>query len=75
MLPIYFKRTIFRKGLNVVSEENETIFEEDLNNTSHLYQKLMNRYNVDKGVKHDELSSKRFALIRHHFEPNYRFEK
>lgn len=69
--PYISREQYLEKGLNVVSEENETIFEEDLINTSDLYQKLMNRYNVDKGAKHDELSSKRFALIRHHFEPNY----
>lgn len=65
------KNQYLEKGLNVVSEENETLFEEELNNASFLFQKFMNRYNVDKGAKHDDLSTKRFALIRHHFEPNY----
>ena len=69
--PLISKTQYLEKGLNVVSEENETLFEEDLNDTSLLFQKFMDRYNVDKGAKHDKLSTKRFALIRHHFEPNY----
>lgn len=69
--PIISEKQYFEKGLNVVSETNETIFEEDLKDSVKLYQKLMARYNVDKGVKHDELDAKRFALIRHHFEPTF----
>ena len=69
--PFISKKQYLEKGLNVVSEENETIFAEELDDTSLLFQKFMDRYNVDKGVKHDDLSAKRFALIRHHFEPNY----
>lgn len=72
--PFISKKQYLEKGLNVVSEENETIFAEELDDTSLLFQKFMDRYNVDKGVKHDDLSAKRFALIRHHFEPNYDFK-
>lgn len=69
--PFISKDIYYEKGLNVVSEENETIFSDDLNDSSLLYQKFLGRYNIDKGAKHDELSAKRFALLRHHFEPNY----
>lgn len=69
--PFITEKEYFDKGLNVVSESNETIFLEDLADATLLFQKFSARYNVDKGTKHDELSSKRFALLRHHFEPNY----
>ena len=61
----------YAKGLNVVSEANETIFAEELSNSLKLYQKFNERYTIDKGAKHDEVDAKRLALIRHHFEPNY----
>ena len=61
----------YTKGLNVVSEANETIFKEELSDSLKLYQKFNERYTIDKGAKHDELDSKSLALIRHHFEPNY----
>lgn len=69
--PFIKENEYFEKGLNVVSETNETIFSEDLSDATLLFQKFSSRYNVDKGTKHDELTAKRFALLRHHFEPNY----
>lgn len=69
--PLISKDEYYEKGLNIVSEENETIFAEELSDSGKLYQKFISRYNIDKGAKHDELSTKRFSLIRHHFEPNY----
>ncbi|MBE5958728.1 MAG: DNA helicase UvrD [Lachnospiraceae bacterium] len=69
--PLISKDEYYEKGLNIVSEENETIFAEELLDSGKLYQKFIGRYNIDKGAKHDELSVKRFSLIRHHFEPNY----
>ena len=69
--PRISKQDYYTKGLNVVSEENETIFMEELSNPLNLFQKFNERYTVDKGAKHDVLDTKRLALIRHHFEPNY----
>ena len=69
--PFITEKEYFEKGLNIVSERNETILQDDFNDASILYQKFVNRYNVDKGAKHDELTGKNVALIRHHFEPNY----
>lgn len=69
--PFITEEQYLEKGMNVISESSETLFEGDLSSSSQLYQKFMDRYNVDKGAKHDELTIKRFALIRHHFEPNY----
>ncbi len=69
--PYISKSEYFAKGLNIVSELNETIFREDLSEALKLYQKFNERYIIDKGTKHDDLDPKMFALIRHHFEPNY----
>lgn len=69
--PRISKQDYYGKGLNIVSEENETIFNEELFDPLKLFQKINERYTVDKGAKHDVLDTKRLALIRHHFEPNY----
>ncbi|GAA0179039.1 hypothetical protein SH2C18_19880 [Clostridium sediminicola] len=69
--PLISEQQYSEKGLNIVSEINETIFKEDLLDSAKLFQKFTGRYNIDKGAKHDELDSKRFALLRHNFEPNY----
>lgn len=61
----------FEKGLNIVSETNETIFSDDLSDSNKLFQKFTTRYDVDKGAKHDDLSQKSFAILRHYFEPNF----
>lgn len=72
--PLISEQQYNKKGLNIVSEINETIFKEDLLDSAKLFQKFSGRYNIDKGAKHDELDAKRFALLRHHFEPNYDFK-
>lgn len=69
--PMLSKNEYYAKRLDVVSDETETIFKEDLEDASLLFQKLMGRYNINKSTPHDDLNVKRFALIRHHFEPNY----
>lgn len=69
--PRISKRDYYDKGLNVVSEEGETIFKEELSDPLKLFQKFSERYTVDKGAKHDVLDTKSLALMRHHFEPNY----
>lgn len=68
--PRISKDKFYVKGLNIVSEENETILKEDLEVQQQLYQKFNSRYEIDKGAKHDILDAKMMALIRHHFEPN-----
>ena len=69
--PQISKEDYYNKGLNVVSEENETVFKDELSNPLKLFQKFNERYTVDKGAKHDVLDTRRLALLRHHFEPNY----
>ena len=69
--PRISRQAYYDKGLNIISEENETIFEEELSDSLKLFQKFNERYTVDKGAKHDVLDQKTFALMRHHFEPNY----
>ncbi len=69
--PLISREEYFSKRLDVVSDETETIFREDLGDATKLYQKLIGRYNINKSTPHDEFNAKRFALVRHHFEPNY----
>ena len=69
--PMISKNEYLEKRLDVVSDETETIFKEDLEEPALLFQKLMGRYNINKSTPHDILDTKRFALIRHHFEPNF----
>lgn len=73
--PRISRQDYYDKGLNIVSEENESLFEEELSDSLKLFQKFNERYIVDKGAKHDVLDQKRLALIRHHFEPNYDLKK
>lgn len=69
--PFISKKEYYEKRLDVISDEAETIFSEDLEDASLLIQKLTARYNINRGTSHDELNAKRFVLIRHHFEPNF----
>ena len=69
--PLMSEEEYSAKGLNIVSESNETIFKEDLSDQLKLYQKFNERYSIDKGARHDNIDAKGMALMRHHFEPNY----
>ena len=69
--PMISKNEYLEKRLDIVSDETETIFKEDLEDSALLFQKLIGRYNINKSTPHDILDAKRFALIRHHFEPNF----
>lgn len=69
--PMISKEEYYAKRLDVVSDETETIFKEDLENASSLYEKIIGRYNINKSTPHDAFNAKRFALVRHHFEPNF----
>ena len=69
--PCLSEEEYFDSGLHIVSEVNETIFKEDLADPAKLFQKFKDRYDVDKGAEHEDMNAKRFAIIRHHFEPNY----
>lgn len=69
--PMITKEEYYAKRLDVVSDETETIFKEDLEDAPSLYQKIIGRYNINKSTPHDVFNTKRFALVRHHFEPNF----
>lgn len=73
--PMISKEEYRAKRLDVVSDETETIFKEDLEDASSLYQKIIGRYNINKSTPHDEFNAKRFALVRHHFEPNFNLKE
>ena len=69
--PFITKDEYYDKGLHVVSDENETIFKDDLEDAEKLYNKIIDRYEMDKYVKHDDLNEKMFSLLRHYHEPTY----
>lgn len=69
--PFISKKEYYEKRLDVISDEAETIFSEDLEDASLLIHKLTARYNINKDTPHDELNAKQFVRIRHHFEPNF----
>ena len=72
----FISREMYReKALNIVSEENETIFMEDLNDPTLLYSKFINRYEIDKTAKHESLDAKKYALLRHYFEPQFNLKE
>lgn len=73
--PMISKEEYRAKRLDVVSDETETIFKEDLEDASSLYRKIIGRYNINKSTPHDEFNAKRFALVRHHFEPNFNLKE
>ena len=55
------KNEYLKKRLDVVSDETETIFKEDLEEPALLFQKLMGRYNINKSTPHDILDTKTFC--------------
>lgn len=69
--PYISKEQYYEKRLDVVSAENETIFQEDLNDKTLLLKKLNARFAEGQKIKHDYMDAKLFARIRHHFEPGY----
>ena len=69
--PRISKEEYYKKKLNTVSDEIETIFAEDLQNPQVLLSKFKAKYKND-AVKHaDVLDHKMYMLIRHDFEPNF----
>ena len=69
--PYISKENYYIKRLDVVSDENETIFEEDLKDKSMLLKKLNARFAEGNKIHHDLMDQKLFARIRHLFEPGY----
>ena len=63
--PRISRNEYFNLGLNTVSHESETIFEEELNDPLKLVSKLMQRYDLDKPKKHDVLDHRKFILMEY----------
>ena len=58
-------------GLNIVSEPDNTIFAEDLNNEGNLMNKLGKIFNQHKHIKVDKCSGSVYDVIRNHFENKF----
>lgn len=59
------------KRLDVVSEEEVTLFEEDLKDSVKLLGKFQRCFDSQKSTEHDELTPKNVAYIRHKLEPDF----
>ena len=69
--PEISKDDYYRKRLDVVSAENETIFKEELEDPAKLLAKMNQRFYTGDSIHHDFMDDKLYARIRHHFEPDY----
>ena len=69
--PFISKSQYYEKRLDIVSEEALTIFGEDLSNPSRLGDKLLNAYNLCKGIPHTEMDEALMSKIRQYFEPHF----
>jgi len=73
--PFIAKSQYYEKRLDVASEEALTIFSEDLTNPSRLGDKLLNAYNLSKGIPHAEMDDVLMSKIRQYFEPHFVVKK
>lgn len=73
--PFISKAQYYEKRLDIVSEENLTIFKEDLEDAMKLGAKLLNAYNQCKATPHTEMDDTLVAKIRQHFEPHFQVKK
>ena len=69
--PEISKEDYYRKRLDVVSDDYETIFKEDLEDPQMLLDKLNKRFYQGDKIHHDFMDEKLYARIRHYFEPDY----
>lgn len=69
--PEITKDDYYKKRLDVVSDEYETIFKEELEDPKKLLDKLNQRFYQGDKIQHDFMNDKLYAQIRHYFEPDY----
>ncbi len=69
--PEISKEDYYRKRLDVVSDDYETIFKEELEDPQMLLDKLNKRFYQGDKIHHDFMDEKLYARIRHYFEPDY----
>ena len=69
--PEISKEDYYKKRLDVVSDEYETIFKEELEDSKKLLVKLNKRFYQGDKIHHDFMDDKLYARIRHYFEPDY----
>lgn len=73
--PFISRNEYYEKRLNIISEEQFTLFKEDLQDRNLLNEKLQIAYILKKGIAHEELDRFFVNLIRKNEEPNYTEEQ
>lgn len=59
------------KRLDIVSEEELTIFKEDLESSRRLGEKILKAYELHKSIPHTEMDENLISKIRQYFEPHF----
>lgn len=69
--PFITKDQYYKKHLNIISEEQFTLFKEDLESQSALKRKFQLAFDAKKGIPHAELNAELLSRIRRSEEPDY----
>lgn len=69
--PFITKAEYLTARLDIVSEEEFTIFKEDLENQESLIKKIQSAYDSSKNVPHADFSSELLFKLRHDWEPDF----
>lgn len=73
--PFINREEFLNKNLNFASDEENTLLKEDFISKENLINKLTGVWQQEKGKIHDQLDSKKIALIRHRFEPSFEIKE
>lgn len=73
--PFISKKEYGEKRLDIVSEENLTIFKEDLEEKNRLGAKILKAYELHKTIPHAEMDEDLVSKIRQYFEPHFVSQK
>lgn len=69
--PFITKEQYYESHLNIISEEQFTIFKEDLEDQTSLKKKFLMAFDAKKAIPHAELSAELLSRIRRSEEPDY----
>lgn len=73
--PFITKEQYYQLGLNIVSEEEQTIFKEDLENQQLLRNKVNHLFTIEQNIPHTHLDENLYIKIRSFFEPQFKVEE
>ena len=69
--PFITKEQYYESHLNIISEEQFTLFEEDLRDYASLKKKFQMAFDAKKAIPHAELNAELMSRIRRNEEPDY----